>query len=97
MSNGGVREKWSNCIGNQQVVPLRLVRPTTLAEVVAIVKQAESENRKIRAVGSGHSFSDIAITDDYLIDTHGLKKVLKLDTDSLKENAGNLTFADIDI
>jgi len=59
----GAHKKWSNCIGNQQVEPYRLLRPTTLEEIVEIVKLAESENRKVRAVGSGHSFSDIALTE----------------------------------
>jgi hypothetical protein len=84
MSNSTAREEWSNCIGNQKAFPLNIFRPTTLAEVITIVKRAETENRRLRAVGSGHSFSDIALTDDFLIDTHGLKKVLTLDTDVLK-------------
>ena len=89
-------ETWRNCIGNQEVSPFRLLRPTTLAEIVDIVKRAESENRKVRAVGSGHAFSDIAITGDYLIDTHGLNKVLTLDTEALNEGAKNLTLVDVE-
>ena len=87
----GAHKKWSNCIGNQQVAPFRLLRPTTLDEIVEIVKLAESQNRKVRAVGSGHSFSDIAITEDYLLDTHGLNKVLPLDDEVLKDGAMPLT------
>src|SRR6185503_6993758 len=88
--------RWRNCIGNQEVSPFRLLRPTTLAEIVDIVKRAESEKRKVRAVGSGHAFSDIAITDDYLIDTHGLKKLLTLDAATLKDGAKNLTLVDVE-
>ena len=88
--------RWRNCIGNQEVSPFRLLRPTTLAEIVDIVKRAESENRKVRAVGSGHSFSDIAITNDYLIDTHGLNKVLALDTATLKKGAKKMTLVDVE-
>ena len=90
MTDRNAREEWSNCIGNQRVFPLHIFRPTTLAEVIAIVRRAEGENRRVRAVGSGHSFSDIALTDDFLIDTHGLKRVLKLDSDSLKASAQTL-------
>ena len=92
----GAHKKWSNCIGNQQVEPYRLLRPTTLEEIVEIVKLAESENRKVRAVGSGHSFSDIALTDDYLLDTHGLNRVLTLDTETLKERAQSSTLVEIE-
>jgi hypothetical protein len=96
MSNSTAREEWSNCIGNQKAFPLNIFRPTTLAEVIAIVKRAESENRKVRAVGSGHSFSDIALTDDFLIDTHGLKKVLTLDTDTLKAGTQTSTLVEVE-
>lgn len=94
MGNG--RQKWENCIGNQTASPVRLLRPTTLEEIVEIVRTAESENRKVRAVGSGHSFSDIAVTDDVMIDTHGLDEVLKLETEVLKEGTDTSTLVDIE-
>jgi FAD binding domain-containing protein/D-arabinono-1,4-lactone oxidase len=96
MSDTHARKEWSNCIGNQKAFPLNIFRPTTLVEVVAIVKRAESENRKVRAVGSGHSFSDIALTDDFLIDTHGLKKVLRLDTETLKAGVQTSTLVEVE-
>lgn len=96
MSNSTAREEWSNCIGNQKAHPLNIFRPTTLAELIAIVKRAESENRKLRAVGSGHSFSDIAVTNDFLIDTHGLKKVLTLDTETLKAGVPTSTLVEVE-
>jgi len=92
----GAHKKWSNCIGNQQVAPFQLLRPATLEEIVEIVKLAESQNRKVRAVGSGHSFSDIAITEDYLLDTHGLNKVLPLDDEVLKDGAKSPTLVEIE-
>jgi len=73
-----------------------LLRPTTLPEIVDIVRRAEGEHRQVRAVGSGHAFSDIAITDDYLIDTHGLNKVLVLDKKSLKAEAKDLTLVEVE-
>ena len=36
------------------------MRPCSIEEVVSAVKKAESENLKVRAVGSGHSFSTVA-------------------------------------
>jgi len=72
--------------------PLRYFKPTTIQEIVDIIQLAESKGFKVKAVGSGHSFSDVALTRDYLVDTHGLDKVLSLDRLSLKEQAkdGNL-------
>ena len=96
MRRSPAREKWSNCIGNQKAFPLNIFRPTTLAEIVAIIKRAEGENRKVRAVGSGHSFSDVALTDDFLIDTHGLKRVLELDSETLKPGAQRSTLVEVE-
>ena len=46
MSESNVREEWSNCIGNQHVSPLHILRPTTLAEIIEIIMRAERENMK---------------------------------------------------
>ena len=96
MGDNRPRQQWRNCIGNQSASPLNIFRPTTLAEIVAIIKRAETENLRVRAVGSGHSFSDVALTDDFLIDTHGLKKVLPLDAEILKEGARRSTLVDVE-
>jgi len=70
---------------NLQVAhPLGYFRPTTVHEVIEIIKTAEEKSYKVKAVGSGHSFSDVALTRDYLIDTHGLNKVLPVGRLSLK-------------
>lgn len=44
----------------------------SLADIVAIVRQAEAENRRVHAVGSMWSFSDCAFTTDYVINTEDL-------------------------
>lgn len=94
MSASAAREEWNNCIGNQQAFPLRILRPTTIEQIIEIIQRAERENRKVRAVGSGHSFSDVALTDDYLIDTHGLNRALALDVEKLKPAAKQLTLVE---
>lgn len=96
MTDSAQRKEWSNVIGNQKAFPLNIFHPTTLAEVIAIIRRAENENRKVRAVGSGHSFSDIALTDDFLIDTFGLKKVLALDTETLKPGVQTSTLVEVE-
>jgi hypothetical protein len=52
----------------------------------------------VRAVGSGHSFSDVALTTDYLIDPHCLKRVLDLDTSVLRDdfNSGGEHFVHVE-
>lgn len=82
-------EAWSNCIHQQSFTPFENHSPTTLAELVAIVNDARSQNRRVRAVGSGHSFSDITNGQDaMLVDPHtGLKNVLPLDTSILRPDS----------
>jgi len=80
------RKIWKNCIDNQFVYPLKYFRPQTLSELVEIVKIAEQENCTVRAVGSGHSFSEILQTTDFLINCHGLNKPIELNKNLLKSD-----------
>lgn len=79
-----VRRTWKNCVGNQVVKPLKYFKPESLTELTDIIKTAEKENYTVRAIGSGHSFSDILQTTDYLINCHALNKVLELNESVLK-------------
>jgi L-gulono-1,4-lactone dehydrogenase len=79
------RTRWKNHTGNQGVDPLRRYAPTTLEELVDIVNEAEALGVTVRAVGSGHSWSDVALTAGFLVETHGLNKVLDLEEDLLRE------------
>lgn len=69
------RTTWRNHTGNQGVDPLRIAHPTTLCDLVELVREAEQQGTTIRAVGSGHSWSDVALTTGFLLETHGLKRV----------------------
>jgi hypothetical protein len=80
-----LKKIWRNCVSLQIAHPLCYFKPTTLTEVIQIIQEAEARQYKVKAVGSGHSFSDIALTRDYLIDTHGLNKHLPLNILALKE------------
>jgi hypothetical protein len=59
---------------------LRIEKPTELAQLVEIVQRAEdARGVQVRAVGSGHSWSDVALTSGFLIETHGLHRELPVD------------------
>jgi L-gulono-1,4-lactone dehydrogenase len=73
------RGKWHNHSRNQRVEPLRMETPETLGELVDIVKGADDKKLKIRAVGSGHSWSDAALAPDVLVKTHRLNRELNVD------------------
>jgi hypothetical protein len=52
------RSEWENVIGNQRVDAAYKFRPRTLGDVVAIVRLAEKQGRRVRVVDSGHSVSN---------------------------------------
>jgi hypothetical protein len=81
------RPHWYNSVRNQFSVPAHLERPSTFEDLVAIVTRAASEGRCARAVGAGHSSSDVAVTDDYLVNMHGLCAELPLDISVLRTSA----------
>jgi L-gulono-1,4-lactone dehydrogenase len=73
------RKRWRNHTGNQAVEPLRIYRPATLEDVREIVRTAEADGATVRAVGSGHSWSDVALTTGYLVRTDRLGAPLEVD------------------
>jgi FAD/FMN-containing dehydrogenase len=84
---GQTRQTWADCIGSRTAQPLQLFRPTTLDELRSILRQAAVAGCRVKAVGSGHSFTDVAVTRDFLIDTHGLSQPLDLEADLLRPDA----------
>ncbi len=95
-----LRKRWRNNTGNEGIDPLRQVTPTTLEELCAIVREAERDGCAVRAVGSGHSWSDVALTDGILIHPTGMNRPLDLESDLLRpgiaeEHAGMRDSADL--
>jgi FAD-linked oxidoreductase len=74
-----VTEVWTNWAREQRCVPRRIERPTSEAALVAAVRRAAEQGLTVRAVGSGHSFTDCACTDGVMIDMTGLRRVLGVD------------------
>jgi hypothetical protein len=73
------RKRWRNHTKNVWVEPLRRYEPSDLDDVIGIVREAREAGCTVRAVGSGHSWSDVALTPGYLIETHGLSRPLEVD------------------
>lgn len=69
---------WSNWAGNQTCRAV-VLRPTAEPELRRIVADAATAGRPVRVVGSGHSFSDVALCDDVLVDLSGYDRVLAVD------------------
>jgi hypothetical protein len=77
------RVTWRNHLDNQSIQPLRLYQPQDLDGLVGIVREAERLHCTVRAVGSGHSWSDVALTPGFLVDTSALNLILDLEPDLL--------------
>ncbi|KAF4446900.1 L-gulonolactone oxidase [Fusarium austroafricanum] len=76
---------WANCIGQQKCTPKFLRYANGLSDLADAVKDGADQKLHVRAVGSGHSFSNICPTDGILLDPHGMNKFLKLDPSTLKD------------
>jgi L-gulono-1,4-lactone dehydrogenase len=79
---------WSNWTGDQRCAPARIARPASEDELAEIVARAAADGLKVRAVGTGHSFTDTACTDGLLVRTDGLRGVVAVDGDRVTVKAG---------
>lgn len=70
---------WKNWAGDQICAPALIERPASEAELSDIVARAAGRGQPVRAVGSGHSFTDCACTDGVMIDMSGLQRVINVD------------------
>jgi L-gulonolactone oxidase len=70
---------WGNWAGEQFCAPAAVVRPGSEDELVDVVASAAQRGERVRAVGTGHSFTDCACTDGVMIDMAGLQRVLDAD------------------
>jgi FAD-linked oxidoreductase len=58
---------WQSWSGLTTMRPVRTLAPTEPADVVAAVLAARADGLRVKMVGSGHSFTDIATTDGVLL------------------------------
>jgi L-gulono-1,4-lactone dehydrogenase len=74
--------EWRNWAGDQRCTPAVIERPGTRAELIDAIGRAAAAGRSVRAAASGHSFSDIALTDGVMLRLERLDRVLDLDRSS---------------
>lgn len=74
---------WRNWGGNVAARPAREVTPASVEELAAAVRKAAEDDLKVKAVGTGHSFTSIAATDGVLIRPQLLTGIRNIDRDAL--------------
>src|SRR5688500_15099934 len=79
---------WRNWGGNQRAVAVDVLTPGTVDEVAALVKKASENGRRIKPVGSGHSFTDIAVADDIRVYLHRLASPISISDNLVTVQAG---------
>ncbi|MEW2545413.1 D-arabinono-1,4-lactone oxidase [Streptomyces sp. NPDC047002] len=84
----GAQGPWRNWAGNVAARPARTAAPGSAAEVAQVVRAAAADGLKVKAVGTGHSFTAAAATDGVLIRPDRLTGILALD-----RAAGTVTVA----
>lgn len=79
---------WRNWAGNQKANPLSIEAPKSVSELSAIVSRASGQGQKVKAVGSGHSFTSAAATNGRMIRLENLSGILHIDHASSQVTVG---------
>lgn len=70
--------EWHTHASIHVITPRWYCRPKSLSDLRALVFVARRKNAHVRAFGSGHSYSDVALTEDFFVDTSDLDQQLPL-------------------
>jgi FAD-linked oxidoreductase len=88
--------EWVNWAGDQSCRPAGIVRPRNREELAEAIVVAAESGARVRVAGSGHSFTETALTDGTMIDAGELSGVLDADRESgLVRVGGGTILADL--
>jgi L-gulonolactone oxidase len=92
VGRGSQTGEWVNWAGDQRCRPARIVAPRSREELVEVVGAAAAAGQKVSVAGSGHSFTETAMTDATMLRVEALRGVLEADRESglVKVGAGTL-------
>ena len=80
--SGRASGEWVNWAGDQACNPSRIVRPRGREELAETIAAAADRGEQVRVAGSGHSFTEAALTAGTMIDAGALSGVLDADRES---------------
>ncbi len=88
--------EWVNWAGDQSCRPRRIVAPASREELGEAVAAAAAAGERVRVAGSGHSFTEAALSDGTLLRLEALSGVLDADPASgLVRVGGGTVLADL--
>ncbi|MBA2506870.1 MAG: FAD-binding protein [Thermoleophilaceae bacterium] len=76
--------RWKNWAGDQIAAPEVFEEPASEAELQDAVLRAAEAGQRIRPAGSGHSFSDIALSDERMVSLRRMDGLIEADRESLR-------------
>lgn len=79
MTNPPSPGAWSNWAGNQRARPQAIERPASVDELADAIARAAAAGQPVKAVGSGHSFTGIAVAEGLQIRLDRLQGVTSAD------------------
>jgi FAD-linked oxidoreductase len=79
---------WRNWAGNQVAHPQSIESPRNVGELAEVVAQASARGQKIKAVGSGHSFTSAAATDGRMLRLENLRGISHVDREKNQVTVG---------
>jgi FAD-linked oxidoreductase len=93
---GAATGEWVNWAGDQSCRPAEIARPGSRDELSEAIAAATAAGHRISVAGSGHSFTEAAMTDGMLLRIEALKGVLDADPGSgLVRVGGGTVLADL--
>jgi L-gulonolactone oxidase len=93
VASGG---EWVNWAGDQSCRPRRIARPRSRDELAEVIAAAGSASEKVRVAGSGHSFTEAALTEGTMVGVEALRGVLDADPQTgLVRVGGGAVLADL--
>ena len=73
------KKNWKNWSGIVSYKPLKVRMPASEQEIVDRVKHCAAKNRKMRMVGSGHSWTPLCETDQELLSLDNYQGIESVD------------------
>ncbi|HVT00523.1 MAG TPA: D-arabinono-1,4-lactone oxidase [Solirubrobacterales bacterium] len=74
--------EWTNWAGDQRCRPARILAPRSREELAEAVGAAAAAGERLSVTGSGHSFTEAAMTDATMLRLEALRGVLEADRES---------------
>ena len=90
------RYTWNNILGNVKSNPLLYFYPEHVDDIREIILEAEEKGYRVRAVGSGHSFSEAAKGDEFMMDMKWFRNIVVYQAPFVKPPNANNNYVLVD-